>query len=168
MRRPIVLLATCAVAACSASSGSRVSERVEVPPPAMDTAPSHAAGRADIDLSGPWLSGSTGEPDVPRIVVRPQCNYGPALWVLEQRGDTVRAWTIPESRAQGIRAPDPVRSFPAEGRISGVKLTMSLGTSRYVLRYDSTSGHLRGTLNGAPFWAVREEIVRPQGCIPVP
>jgi hypothetical protein len=45
-----------------------------------------------------------------------------------------------------------------------------MGTSgaRYLLHYDSTSGHLRGTLNGAPFRAVCLEIVRPQGCMPVP
>jgi hypothetical protein len=54
------------------------------------------------------------------------------------------------------------------GRISGADVTIRLGDSRYLLRYDSTSGHLRGTLNGAPFWAIRQEIVRPQGCIPVP
>jgi hypothetical protein len=49
-----------------------------------------------------------------------------------------------------------------------VDLAMSITGGRYVLRYDSTSGHLRGTLNGAPFWAVRQEIVRPEGCVPIP
>jgi hypothetical protein len=75
---------------------------------------------------------------------------------------------IPESHAQGVPAEHPVSTVAAVGRVSGVDLTMSTAESRYVLRYDSTSGHLRGTLNGAPFWAVREDLVRPEGCIPIP
>jgi hypothetical protein len=164
--RPLPLLFAAFVAvACSVLKGARSIERVEPQPPIADsTPPRHAA----VDLSGPWASGSEGEPDVPRIVVQLQCNYTPPLWVIDQRGDTVRAWAIPESRAQGVRARDPVTSAPAEGRLSGVDLTMTFGHTRYRLRYDSTSGHLRGTLNGAPFWAVRQQLVRPQHCIPVP
>jgi hypothetical protein len=165
MPRLIILLATCGAAACSASTGSHPDERAELHPHAVASVPPrHAA----VDLSGAWASGSAGEPDAPRIAIRPPCNYSPALWVIQQSGDTVRAWAIPESRAQGVPAPPPVSTVAAEGRISGVDLTMSVGASRYVLRYDSTTGHLRGTLNGAPFWAVREDIVRPEGCIPIP
>jgi hypothetical protein len=165
MRSLLLLLATFAGVACSASKGSRSIEHIEPQPPITDpTPPQH--GR--VDLSGPWATGSEGEPDLPRIVVQLQCNYTPPLWVIDQRGDTVRAWAILESRAQGVRARDPVTSVAAEGRLSGVDLTMTLGQSRYRLRYDSTSGHLRGTLNGAPFWAVRQQLVRPRNCIPVP
>jgi hypothetical protein len=164
MPRLILLLAMC-VSACSASSGARPNERAELPPPVVDAVPPpHAA----VDLTGAWATGSAAEPAVPRIVIRPQCNYSPALWVLQQNGDTVRAWVIPESRAQGIRSLEVISKVAAEGRVSGVDLIMGAAGARYVLRYDSTSGHLRGTLNGAPFWAVREDIVRPQGCIPVP
>jgi hypothetical protein len=123
---------------------------------------------ADVDLSGAWANGSTAEPAAAQIVIHVECNYSPSLWVIQQRGDTVSSWTIPESRAQGIAAPHTPAPVAAVGRISGVNLTMSLGEARYVLRYDSTSGHLRGTLNGAPFWAIREDIVRPEHCIPVP
>ena len=165
MPRLILLLATCAAAACSASTGARANEGAELQPPAVPSVPRR---HADVDLSGAWASGSTGEPNARRIVIRPPCNYGPALWVIQQSGDTVRAWAIPESHAQGVRAPDPVAPVAAVGRVSGVDLTMSLGSARYVLRYDSTSGHLRGTLNGAPFWAIREEIVHPEGCIAIP
>ena len=166
MPRLIILLAACTAAACSAATSSHPSERAAPQPLlAIDTMPAQPAA---VDLSGAWASGSTGETDVPRLVLRLQCNYTPALWVMDQRGDTVRAWAIPESRAQGVRARDPVSRVAAEGRLRGVNLTMKLGTSRYVLRYDSTSGHLRGTLNGAPFWAVRQDIVHAQGCIPVP
>ena len=169
MPKLILVLATCTATACSAGTGSRPSERAEraAPQPllAIDTVPAQPAA---VDLSGAWATGSTAEPDVRSVVLRLQCNYTPALWVMEQRGDTVRAWAIPESRAQGVRARDPVSSVAAEGRLRGVNLRMSLGASRYVLRYDSTSGHLRGTLNGAPFWAARQNIVRAQGCIPVP
>jgi hypothetical protein len=165
MSRLLLLLAICAAVACSATKGSRSIERVEPQPPIADlTLPRHA----DLDLSGPWATGSVGEPDVTRIVMQLQCNYTPPLWVIDQRGDTVRAWAIPESRAQGVRARDPVMSVAAVGRLSGVDLAMTLGQSRYQLRYDSTSGHLRGTLNGVPFWAVRQQLVRPQNCIPVP
>jgi hypothetical protein len=166
MPRLIVLLATCGVAACSASSGSHPNERAELDPPVTVSVPRRLA---DVDLSGAWASGSAGEPDVARIVTRPPCNVGPALWVIQQNGDSVRAWAIPESHAQGVPAPHPVSpAAAAVGRVSGVDLTMSIAGSRYVLRYDSTSGHLRGTLNGAPFWAVRQEIVRPDGCVPIP
>jgi hypothetical protein len=164
MSRLIALLAACA-AACSASSGSPPNQRTELQASAVDSIPRR---RTDVDLTGAWASGSTNEPNVPRIVIRPECNYSPSLWVIQQSGDTVRAWAIPESRAQGIRVERPVSTVAAEGRLSGVDVTMRLGDSRYLLRYDSTSGHLRGTLNGAPFWAIRQEIVRPQGCIPVP
>jgi hypothetical protein len=47
-------------------------------------------------------------------------------------------------------------------------LTLEMPGTRYALHYDSTSGHLRGTLNRAPFWAVRENIVHPADCIPPP
>jgi hypothetical protein len=136
-----------------------------VPAPRVDPAPIR---RAALDLSGVWVTGSTAEPEVPRLVLQLQCNYSPPLWVIEQRGDTVRAMVIPESRAQGIPSPPRARPVAAEGRISGVDVTMRLGGGRYVLRYDSASEHLRGTLNGAPFWAVRQELVRAEGCMPVP
>jgi hypothetical protein len=165
MPRLIILLAACAAAACSASTKAHTNDRATRQPSEIDTLP---VRDAVVDLTGAWASGSTNEPNVPRIVIRPECNYSPALWVLQQNSDTVRAWDIPESRAQGIRVERPVSTVAAVGRISGADVTMRLGDSRYLLRYDSTSGHLRGTLNGAPFWAIRQEIVRPQGCIPVP
>ena len=165
MRRLIISLATCGAAACSASVGSHPNERAELQPRLGDSVPSR---HADVDLSGAWATGSAGEPDVTRIVIRLVCNYTPALWVLQQNGDTVRAWAIPESRSQGVRSPYTASSVLAEGRISGVDLTMRVAGSRYRLRYDSTTGHLRGTLNGAPFWGVRKEIVRPEGCVAIP
>ena len=123
---------------------------------------------AAVDLSGYWLGGSAGEPNVPRIVVRPPCNYHPAVWVFEQHGDTLRAWSFAASQDQGVPSERPMSKAGAVGRVSGLVLTLRMGESRYLLRYDSTSGHLRGTLDGKPFWAVREEIVRPTGCIGVP
>jgi hypothetical protein len=165
MRRLIIVLAVCAAAACSASTRSRDNERAELPMPIvapLGTAP------AAVDLTGTWATGSAGEPDAKRIVLRPQCNYGPAVWILEQYGDTVHAWVMPESWAKGVPTPRAVSSTPSVGRVSGVDVVIGTSGARYVLRFDSTSGHLRGTLNGAPFWAVRLEIVRPEGCIAVP
>jgi hypothetical protein len=165
MPRRLLLLATCAAAACSASTGSRHVERAELSHPAVDSVPIRPAA---VDLSGAWATGSANEPAAPRVVLRLECNYSPSLWVIQQTGDLVRAWAIPESRAQGILSTQPVRTAAAEGQISGVDLTMRIADARYVLRYDSTSGHLRGTLNGAPFWAVRQDLVRAEGCIAVP
>jgi len=124
---------------------------------------------ADVNLTGVWATGSVGEPSARRILIRPGCNYTPPLWSLEQRGDTVRLWLFPERRVQGIRRTESVSAAAAaEGMVSGVDLTMGAAGTRYLLRYDSTSGHLRGSKNGAPFWAVREDIVRPEQCLPVP
>jgi hypothetical protein len=165
MPRRLLLLATCAAAACSASTAARHVERGALAQPAVDSVPILPAA---VDLSGAWATGSANEPAVPRVVLRLQCNYSPPLWVVQQRGDSVRAWAIPERRAQGVTSTKVVSTAPAEGRISGVDVTMRIADARYVLRYDSTRGHLRGTLNGAPFWAVRQELVRPERCIPVP
>ena len=159
-----IIFASLLAAACSASMSPPI-ESAPRPAPVADTL---HRGHAAVNLTGPWATGSAGEPTARQIVLRPQCNYSPALWAIEQSGDTVRAWTIPESRAQGVPSPRPGSTVPAEGLVSGVDLTMGTSGARYLLRYDSTSGHLRGTLNGAPFWAVRLDIVRPEGCIAVP
>jgi hypothetical protein len=165
MRRLIIVLAVCAAAACSTSARSRNNERAKLPVPISAPVPTAPAA---IDVTGTWATGSAGEPEAKRIVLRPQCNYGPAVWILEQYGDTVHAWVMPESWAKGVPTPRAVSSTPSVGRVSGVDVVIGTSDARYVLRFDSTSGHLRGTLNGAPFWAVRLEIVRPEGCIAVP
>ena len=150
--------------ACSATPASRADERAGAVPP-VDSAPQRPA---QVDLTGTWATGGTDEPAVPRFELHPPCNYFPAVWALEQQGDTVRLWVTEESYAQGVPSPHPGSSTPLVGRISGVDLVLGMSATRYRLRYDSTSGHLRGTLNGAPFWAVRQDIVRPEGCIPPP
>lgn len=165
MRTLIIVLTTCAFAACSASTRSRVSERTN--PAAADSTPARS-GHAAVDLTGTWATGSASEPAAREVVLHPQCNYSPAIWIVAQSGDSVRAWNIPESHAQGIATREPASSAPATGFVSGVDLFIGTSGARYLLHFDSASGHLRGTLNGTPFWAVRLEIVRPQGCIAVP
>jgi hypothetical protein len=160
----IGLVAACCAAACSLGTRSRATEHAPYEP----TATSIRSKHADVDLTGAWATGSTAEPAARQIAIHPECNHTPALWVIQQRGDSVRAWAIPESYAKGTRTVEPVVTAAAEGRVSGVKLSMGMAGARYLLRYDSTSGHLRGTLNGAPFWAVRQEVVRPGGCIAIP
>ena len=76
MRPSIILLAACA-SGCSASMPSPVNDPVEV-------------RRAEVDLTGAWATGSANEPDAREVVLRPACNIGPAIWLLEQRGDTLR------------------------------------------------------------------------------
>lgn len=164
MPRLIALLGPLGLAACQPATQSHV-ESPDERPAVIDSIP--RAG-ADLNLAGVWATGSGPEPEARRVELRLECNYTPRMWVLEQRGDTVSAELIPESRAQGIASPTPVRSIPAAGRLSGSDLTLETPGTRYVLHYDSTSGHLRGTLNGAPFWAVRQDIVHATGCIPPP
>jgi hypothetical protein len=162
--RLIVLMAPLGLA-CSASTQSRATDSADEQPPIADSAlPAHA----DVDLTGSWATGSAGEPEARRIELRLQCNYTPSLWILEQRGDTVSAWLLPESRAQGIAVPRAASTVPAQGRLRGADLSLGTSGTRYILHYDSTSGHLRGTLNGAPFWAVRQDVIHPTGCIPPP
>lgn len=165
MRRKLLPLLMVA-GACSATPASRAAERADVAAPIVDSLPTRPA---EVDLNGTWATGSANEPTARRLQLQPPCNFGPAIWALDQRGDTLRLWVIPESHAQGIATRGPAASsVPLMGRISGVDVVLGAAATRYRLRYDSTSGHLRGTLNGAPFWAVRQDIVRPQGCIPVP
>ena len=122
-----------------------------------------------MDLSGRWATGSEGEPVARKITLNPQCLYNPGAWVIQQTGDTLEAWTFPDTWDKGTASLDPIVSrVGAKGRISGLDVTIHDGASRYVLRYDRASGHLRGTRNGQPFWAVRQEIVRLQECMPVP
>ena len=124
--------------------------------------------RPEVDLTGSWATGSANEPDVRQVVLRPECNTGPAIWLLEQRGDTLRLREIPASFAQGAASPSRPIAAAVEGRVSGMDVTLGTSGARYLLRYDSTSGHLRGTFNGAPFWAARQVVIRPPGCIPPP
>lgn len=163
--RLIVLLGPLGLVACRASTQSRATDRSNERPSVVDSV---SRAHADVDLTGFWATGSAGEPEARRVELRLQCNYTPPLWILEQSGDTVSAWLLPESRAQGIASPQPVASVPAKGRLSGADLTLDMSGTHYVLHYDSTSGHLRGTLNGAPFWAVRQDVIHATGCIPPP
>jgi hypothetical protein len=180
MRIPPLLLATFTALACSAGTGSRANRPAEVVRPAADSLPLRSSeadsvsgdtlppGPAAGDLTGAWTTGSTNEPAVREIELRPSCTHSPGYWVVQQSGDTVRAWMNPEQYAQGVRSQTLRRPTMAEGRLRGTELVMTDGTSRYRLRYDPASDHLRGTLNGAPFWAVRLRITRPQDCLAVP
>ena len=163
--RSFVLLAPLGLVACTARTHSPATDRPDEQATVVDSV---AASHAQLDLSGAWATGSASEPEARRVELRLECNYTPPLWILEQSGDSVSAFLNPESRAQGVLAPEPPPRIAAKGRLSGMDLTLEMPGTRYVLHYDSTSGHLRGTLNGAPFWAVRQDIVHATGCIPPP
>lgn len=165
MKRVAIIIALCAAGACIGSRLSPSPARTPNAAPVVDTA---RRVQAAVNLTGSWATGTGLEPAARQVVMQPQCNYSPAMWILEQSGDTVRAWMIAESYAKGVAEPRSASRAATEGRVSGLDLTLGSGGSRYLLHYDSTSGHLRGTLNGAPFWAIRLEVVQPQGCIPVP
>ena len=163
--RLIFFLAPLGLIACGVSTQSRTTNRPEGQPRVADSV---SSAHADVNLAGFWATGSASEPEARRLELRLQCNYTPPLWLLEQSGDTVSASLLPESRAQGVRSREPPARVAATGELSGVHLTLEMSGARYVLHYDSTSGHLRGTLNGAPFWAVRQDLIHPTGCIPPP
>jgi hypothetical protein len=184
MKHAPLILTLCAAtlaATCSAPARPRPHEQADRSHPhepakqqlVADTAerPPLGAERLphEVDLTGRWATGSTGEPTLAKIVLQPSCRITPAAWILQQRGDTIEAWNFPESYAQGIsRGPSGPATDPSHGRISGLNVVLRDAESRYVLRYDTSSGHLRGTKNGVLFWAVRQEIVRIQDCPPVP
>lgn len=162
-----VLLALVAVIGCAP------------PVPPIQAPPAPAPVAADeigtfppaVDLTGAWTTGSgEGEPQVPTVVTHTECTNNPATWVIEQRGDSIRAWAFPETFNQGVATKDPgvARITPATGRISGVEIRIADAESHYRLRYDSVSHHLRGTLNGRAFWAVRQVVVRPGACGAIP
>lgn len=138
--------------------------------PALDTVEAAVLLPPAVDLSGQWYTGQGPEPEVPRVVLHPECSVNPAAWVLRQRGNDISAWTFAETFNQGVVSPGPGPAVqrPAPGTISGVDVIIDDGVTRYVLRYDAASEHLRGTRNGIAFWAVRQTVVRLSACPGVP
>ncbi len=159
----VILAAGCASHTASAVAAAAPS----VAPPAADDT---AASDQRFDLSGEWATGSgSAEPEAQSFTLRPQCLHHPAAWILEQTGDSVDAIVIPESFDQGVAQKGPLRlPSSARGKVSGLNVTLDEPNAHYRLRYDPETGHLRGTLNGQPFWAVRQEVVQPGGCLPPP
>ena len=125
---------------------------------------------APFDLSGSWSTGrGAAEPAAAMVMLHTECPYHPAAWVIQQTRDSIQAWTFPESFDQGIASKQPPQlHVPARGRVAGLDVTVQNETSHYRLRYDPASGHLRGTLNGVPFWAVRQSVMRPGFCPGIP
>jgi hypothetical protein len=123
-----------------------------------------------VDLSGGWATGSGNEPPPGPVVRHPSCAYNPAVWIIEQTENTLKAWLMPESFNQGIarRGPGPAKVVGSPGTISGADVVIDDGQDRFVLRYDHDSGHLRGTRNGTLFWAARQQVVRTGECPGIP
>lgn len=122
------------------------------------------------DLSGGWATGSINEPPPGPVRLHPPCANNPAVWIIRQSGNALEAWAFPESFNQGIMRADPGlrRIAGVPGTISGVDVRIEDGETTFVLRYDAESGHLRGTRNGAPFWAARQVIARGEACPGIP
>ena len=122
------------------------------------------------DLSGGWATGTDNEPPPGPVVQHPSCAHNPAVWIIQQSGHTLKAWAFSESFNQGIKLaePGPQRVAGSPGTISGVDVRIADADSRFVLRYDAESGHLRGTRNGVVFWAARQTIVRAEACPGIP
>ena len=142
-------------------------------PPVAPTTPGITAAPAPappFDLTGEWATGSgPGEPQAQLITLRPPCLQNPAVWILQQTGDSLEGIAISESHDQGTAQKGPMQIPPtARGQISGLVVTLDATGSHYQLHYDPETGHLRGTLNGRPFWAVRQLVERPGRCLPPP
>jgi hypothetical protein len=122
------------------------------------------------DLSGDWATGSAYEPPSGPVVLHPSCANNPAVWIIQQEGNTLKAWALPASFNQGIKreGPGPERIAASPGTMSGADVLIAEEGVRYVLRYDAESGHLRGTRNGVPFWAARQVIARGEICLGIP
>ena len=94
-----------------------------------------------------------------------ECAHHPAVWLLQQRGEEIEAWQFAARMDQGVASKEPVARLASErGRVCGLDVT--IGRDR--LRYDVASGHLRGTRDGKPFWAVRQRVIRPEPCPGIP
>ena len=155
--------------------GAQLSCVTTVPPPAPAPPGDADTARVDLlapatDLSGGWATGSSNEPPPGPVVLHPSCAHNPAVWIIQQSGNTLTAWAFPESFNQGVKRaePGPQRTAGSPGTISGGDVLIVEGASRLVLRYDAESGHLRGTRNGVAFWAARQKIVRAEACPGIP
>ena len=141
---------------------------VPAPAPADTTAP--VLLPPAMDLTGGWATGSVNEPPAGAVVLHPACTYHPPVWIIEQSGNVLRTWAFPATYDQGIARRDDgmARVSPSLGTISGADVVIADGDTRWALRYDSLTGHLRGTRNGQPFWAARQVAVRVGACPGVP
>ena len=144
------------------------------PSPSLPSANSDTA-RVELlapvtDLSGGWSTGSANEPPPGPVVQHASCAHNPAVWIIQQSGNTLKAWAFPESFNQGIKRAEPGQQRVAGslGTISGVDVLIVDGETRFVLRYDAETGHLRGTRNGVAFWAARQNIVGREQCPGIP
>src|SRR5687767_2931463 len=145
----------CIRAAIALGIGAQVSCATPGPPAASVPLISSDTARVELltpvtDLSGGWATGSVNEPPPGPVVQHPSCANNPAVWIIQQTGNTLKAWAFPESFNQGIKRaePGPERVPGSPGTISGNDVLIADGESRFVLRYDAESEHLRGTRNG--------------------
>lgn len=161
--RSTALLALVSINACASSP--RLQPAAPVAP--ADTVAIELRAPA-TDLSGGWATGSANEPTAGPVRQQPSCAYNPPVWIIQQKGNGLETYDFPESFNQGIARKEPVQRTPAiRGTISGADVVIAGDGIRFVLRYDAESGHLRGTRNGAPFWAARQVIVR-EACPGIP
>src|SRR3712207_2651984 len=92
MRVSITAALVIGVVAC-ASTTSRT-------PPAPVSAPSVRDTQVEllppaVDLSGNWTTGSGNEPPPGPVIRHAPCTRNPAVWIIEQSGNTLRAMLIP-------------------------------------------------------------------------
>ena len=65
-------------------------------PPAASARPGNSdTARVELlapvtDLSGGWVTGSANEPPPGPVVLHPWCAYNPAVWMIQQTGNTLK------------------------------------------------------------------------------
>ena len=82
--------------------GAQLACVTKVPPPASAPPASADSVRVELlapatDLSGGWATGSANEPPPGPVVLHPSCAYNPAVWIIQQSGNALKAWAFPES-----------------------------------------------------------------------
>jgi hypothetical protein len=163
------LTAVCLGAAWATSGCSRATAAAGTTPATTAASPAVLLPPA-TDLTGSWSADSGAEPLTATIRLNPPCTYHPPVWVVQQTGNQLEVWAFPARYEQGIavKGTGVARTAAWPGYISGIDVRIDDGETRYELRYDSASTHLRGSRNGRPFWAVRQVVARTGGCPGVP
>jgi hypothetical protein len=155
MRRAAAVLLLL-VSACTGTPGTG-------PSPAP-TATAGTPAPTAADLTGRWLVGTAGEPPAGPVA---QCQAS-TVWNLVQTGEAVKG-DVDYCAGPCLADTEGTTGTNRAGRVVLSGTYRGGGSPEpvaYDLTFDAASGHLRGTRNGAPFWAAPYRQLT-DGCGPV-
>jgi hypothetical protein len=139
------------------ASGTPAPAASLTPAPASSATPSAPASAFPLDdLSGPWTFGSSAEPTISTVTV--SCiGYAATTLDLQQTGNTVTGTVTAcmgacrlTERLTGTRS-----QFHLDLTGTASSGSATDGNVTYSLDLSPQTGHLSGTRNGQPYWAVR-------------